>query len=895
MLHRSYYRQVPTHYVGRAEELGRVQSLVSDAVLGAGASIIVAGEAGIGKSRFLAECSRVRSPAAVLATRCGDESKVGNGLASQIAGSLLRNRPTPRRASLFALLSTACRRRPLTILVDDADRADRAELGTLGALIALTGRLRLVVVVCYSIEPRSSKIGAEVLRWLESGASHHRLPPLNDAETELVIRSVVGNAGETLPSNVVRDALRCAQGNPRIAIELAQGLNAESVAKLPIPPSAGAAAAALRESLTNEEFDTLALCSIVGERFRDRWIVDLANQPPHVVAAALQSARDLDTLQEIDGAPGWLRFRRESVRQAIYASIIALRRRLLHERVAEYLSNLEVLAPDADFRTLVAEHWHVLDHGVNASTWFIKAAQEFAARNEFAAAAQSYERAAGHLAIGSDGWFSAAHEARRCYRNLAEWVRMIPIIESMLTALNRRNDPETYESLLWDLFYARLNNAEFDLAGDVAQAIAVTANPERSAVATSILSYALCYGGRLDQARELLATIDPAVLGEGEAKLRHDIALAAIGALYDPLELSLERVEHAAAIARGLGLRGTALCYGDGVDIALRYGDLDAARTYERKVAEVAVKTKGEVNDVKRRLDKDRVSIAFMAGDLPAARALVYASLSWRDLGRYNQALFAGIGVQVGMRAGDPALIDALFEPSLLAASLSARDADSCGGLVPGYAEVMLARGLTRELQATLQRCVEAELIDPYAWVPQTAARYGTLEIAEAALRQTLTHLRGSIAPAGFARAALLNAIVSRRQNKHIAACEFARDAAARFARIGYRLSEALALELAGDRVAAAALYARCGAVADVARLAVGQSRKGRRAPFGARLTPRELEVARLIARSRTTGEIARILELSARTVHHHVEAAFSKLGIHSRRELTEELLRTVS
>jgi DNA-binding NarL/FixJ family response regulator len=76
-----------------------------------------------------------------------------------------------------------------------------------------------------------------------------------------------------------------------------------------------------------------------------------------------------------------------------------------------------------------------------------------------------------------------------------------------------------------------------------------------------------------------------------------------------------------------------------------------------------------------------------------------------------------------------------------------------------------------------------------------------------------------------------------------------------------------------------------------VTRLAAGQSRKARRAPFGARLTSRELEVARLVARKRSSHEIARALEVSVRTVRHHVEATFSKLGIHSRRELTEDLL----
>jgi DNA-binding CsgD family transcriptional regulator len=322
---------------------------------------------------------------------------------------------------------------------------------------------------------------------------------------------------------------------------------------------------------------------------------------------------------------------------------------------------------------------------------------------------------------------------------------------------------------------------------------------------------------------------------------------------------------------------------------------LEAARAYETRAAAVAAKTKGDVNDVKRLLDKDRIRIALLGGDLAAARTLLYGLLSWRDFGRHNQSFFAGVGVQIGMRMGDLALIDAFFDPALLAAAIGARDAESAGLLLPGHAHVMLARGMAKELQALLERCVHARLIDPYNWIAECVACYGTLECAEAAVNAAQDHLRGAVAPAALAHAALLRALVARRNNKHIAAADAAREAAVGFHRIGYRLSEAAALELAGDREAASARYAQCGATADVTRLAAGQSRKARRAPFGACLTAREIEIARLVARKRSTRQIAGALEVSPRTVHHHLEAAFSKLGIHSRRDLTEELLASTS
>ena len=144
-------------------------------------------------------------------------------------------------------------------------------------------------------------------------------------------------------------------------------------------------------------------------------------------------------------------------------------------------------------------------------------------------------------------------------------------------------------------------------------------------------------------------------------------------------------------------------------------------------------------------------------------------------------------------------------------------------------------------------------------------------------------------APSGKRLSALCRATLRRRQ--HGSAPDLARQAAKRFRRLGWRLYEAVALELAGEITAATRAYESCGAVADVARLSAAQTRKRKRAPFGARLTPRELEVARLVARKRSNAEIARALAVSVRTVDHHVEAVFSKLGIRARWQLTSELL----
>ncbi|SDM75482.1 ATP-binding protein [Allokutzneria albata] len=62
-------------------------------------------------------------------------------------------------------------------------------------------------------------------------------------------------------------------------------------------------------------------------------------------------------------------------------------------------------------------------------------------------------------------------------------------------------------------------------------------------------------------------------------------------------------------------------------------------------------------------------------------------------------------------------------------------------------------------------------------------------------------------------------------------------------------------------------------------------SRRGRRG-YGNALSPREQDVARLLAQGRTNREIAEVLFLSPRTVEQHVARALRKLGVSSRGEL---------
>ncbi|WP_370318178.1 MULTISPECIES: helix-turn-helix transcriptional regulator [unclassified Amycolatopsis] len=95
----------------------------------------------------------------------------------------------------------------------------------------------------------------------------------------------------------------------------------------------------------------------------------------------------------------------------------------------------------------------------------------------------------------------------------------------------------------------------------------------------------------------------------------------------------------------------------------------------------------------------------------------------------------------------------------------------------------------------------------------------------------------------------------------------------------------------------AAAAYVQLGATRDAGRChhvlrehgAWAPSQRGRRG-YGRELSPREREVAEMLAEGRTNRQIADGLFLSPRTVEQHVAKVLRKLGARSRTDVARKL-----
>ncbi len=194
-------------------------------------------------------------------------------------------------------------------------------------------------------------------------------------------------------------------------------------------------------------------------------------------------------------------------------------------------------------------------------------------------------------------------------------------------------------------------------------------------------------------------------------------------------------------------------------------------------------------------------------------------------------------------------------------------DPPSRSRMLPAYVEIMVATGDVAPARAGADELAEiaVSLTAPYLSAVSACAA-GTVLLAAGDPRSALPKLRAAAAawrdmdaPYETARVRVMIA----------SACRALGDA------------ETAAREVAGAR----ATFGALGATPDVERLEAVEQPDGRSVPGG--LSPREVEVLRLVATGLTNREIATELVLSARTVERHVSNIFAKIAVTSRAAAT--------
>ncbi|MGH9211445.1 MAG: LuxR C-terminal-related transcriptional regulator [Acidimicrobiales bacterium] len=905
--------------MGRGEELAYLRDIRRGdqpplaAVLG--------GVQGVGKSRLADEAlveARADRWAVERVDGAAATAAVPFGAVAHLAPPEAAGDPLRLLVSTADHLTRRARRRPLLILVDDAQHVDEASLAVLRRL-ATVPKLTLLLTV-RSDQPVPAPI---VGLWKDGYAHRIEVQPLSRDETYRLVSQTLG--GEVEPASL-RWYWDSSLGNPLFLRELVLADQEDGALR----PSAGGWSRTTRSGPPGRR-----LAEVVEGRLGQLddmprmalEVVTVAGPLPVDVLTAVVAEEALESLLHqgllvTRGQGGNDRHDREltaHLAHPIYG--VVLRGHLGPVRIQSHRRRLlEVIEARGDQSPLdtVRVATLRLDHGTDVDTAQLVRASQYvqvafpqALAERLTTGSARVDEVTAAVAAGdppgrpSDDDLAVAERLARAAWEAERSPAAGRALTAILVADGRAGDAEQV--------IIELDSVARTPADHVDVALARAA----------LLLWAL---GRPDSAMHVLrstesTTDDPDLLGQLR-RLRGGIALN-VGNIDDAIELSLPLVETAApddplgALAAATTAAALAL--------AGRPGDSVAMIDRYLPVAQAHI---GEIPDALGQLLFGRIFAVRMLGRLDEAEWFAYAcyqaAAEFGSLGA--MAVFTGTLGQVALDRGRPtAAAQRLREAEVL---LRERDSFGYRPLVLAYlasalaqaGDAVAAEGACRQLEeaTTWPRFFDAELQLAMAWSHAAAGRTadavaGATGAADAA-RTTGVRSFEAGALHTVVRLGAPDAVVKRLEDlaamigsplvdafaAHAAAAAAADGSALdsvtdRFDQLGAHLlaaeaaaAAAAAHDQTGDATAAFRSMTRSRTLAAACEDAQTPGlRQGMRTPW---LTGREHEVATLAADGLTSKAIAERLVVSPRTVESHLYRIFAKLGVSDRSQLADVL-----
>ncbi len=419
--------------MGRNVELAALEAALARSREGFGSVMLVAGEAGIGKSRLISEvaghaerhgmtvavgeCLRLgegelpyapvlgalRSLArqvddaelqAVLASGREELAEFipdGSRTSDRVVGPTVGARSQLRLFEhLTALLTSAARVRPLVIVVEDFHWADRSTRDFLSFLVRAARREPIALLISYRSDElqRHHPFRPFVLELERSDrASRVELGPFTYAELREQVTAILE---QPPPPSLVDRLLERSEGNPLFAEEL---LASSPAANEPLASSLRDILLARVEAQSSAVRDVLRIAAVAGRTVDHALLAAVADLSEDDLNVALRDAVEAYLLVSESSIAGYS-FRHALVREAIYSDLLAGERRSLHLRLARAIGEQSgFVAADSAVAAELAHHWYAageLAAALPASVAAGVAAEELYASSE---AWLHYERA----------------------------------------------------------------------------------------------------------------------------------------------------------------------------------------------------------------------------------------------------------------------------------------------------------------------------------------------------------------------------------------------------------------------------------------------------------------------------------------------------------------------
>jgi DNA-binding SARP family transcriptional activator/tetratricopeptide (TPR) repeat protein len=370
----SAVRRVPM--VGRSGELDRLCALWRDVREGSRGVVLVSGEAGIGKTRLVAEFAHraAETDTAFLVARCEHVSvfpyhpvaaalrasvEAANALA--VAPDAIRVRLAPllepgaadlptddaagERLALFAAVEWLFRqiagRTPVVLVVEESERIDRASSLLIRHLAAQLPR-RALVVVCFRDPPGSRHPPLlELLGDLDGRGLADRLvlAPLPEGHLGAL---VTGLTGADAPAGLVQELWRQTGGNPFYATEVVRDIQARDglagTGRWPVPSGVRDVLRHRLHALAEPTRQVVRCAAVFGREVEFGLLAQLVDQSEDQLIDSLEGAVGAGFL--VEAGHSWkasYAFPHDLTRDAVYADIPVPRRQRLHLRAARAL------------------------------------------------------------------------------------------------------------------------------------------------------------------------------------------------------------------------------------------------------------------------------------------------------------------------------------------------------------------------------------------------------------------------------------------------------------------------------------------------------------------------------------------------------------------------------
>lgn len=438
--------------VGRRAELRQIEQKMSLAGQGKGQLVGIVAEAGMGKSRLVAEAIRLahangftgyggacqsdgcntpylpwkaiwttlldvetsdalprlttlvpaRADALPLLSTLVDIPFPEN----QFTGSL---EPQFRKSTLHALLADLLRAvtqaQPTLLVLEDWHWVDALSQELLNELAQVIRPLPVLVVLAYRPPERSQQLG-----WQFEEREHFTriaLSELSGLEAEQAVRAklgaLFGQDTRALPSELLNLIVLRAQGNPFFLEELVNylrdktddltQLSAASLADL--PDSLHALILSRIDQLSEHEKTTLKVASVIGRVFRASWLAGYYPElgKPEQIRGNLKELAKLDiTLLETPEPELAYLFKHIVTREVAYESLAFTTRAQLHEQFARYIENIAGEQVE-NYTALLAYHYDLSGNLSKRCEYLTRAGRAAARRFANADAVDYFTRA----------------------------------------------------------------------------------------------------------------------------------------------------------------------------------------------------------------------------------------------------------------------------------------------------------------------------------------------------------------------------------------------------------------------------------------------------------------------------------------------------------------------